>query len=117
MWDFPRYMFGERALSFSQGISETTGAGTGAEAGARMGTEAWASRTALRIRCKSSSEYLRILVVAGGELARGFPPEGQAGWSNNLSPDSGGGEESEGAMEKATEGATERRSWRRRPRP
>ena len=90
-------------------------AGVGTRAGARTGARA--SRTALRILCKSSSEYLRTLLAAGGELARGFLPEGPAGWSDNLSPDSGGGEESGGAIEGATEGATEGRSRRGRPRP
>ena len=75
MWDFPQYTSEERAFSFSQGTSETTRAGTGAGAGAG----ARASKTALRIRCKLSSEYLRTLLAAGGELVRGFPLEGPAG--------------------------------------
>ena len=89
----------------------TTGAGAGAEAGAQ------ASRTVLKIRCKSSSEYLAILVAAAGALARGFAPEGQAGWSDNSSPDSGGEKESGGAIEGAAEEATEGRSRRGRPWP
>ena len=47
--------------------------------GGGSGSGTRASRTALKIRYKSSSEYLRILIAAGGELARGFPPKGQAG--------------------------------------
>ena len=115
MWDIPRYTSGDRAFSFFWGASETTRAGTGA--GARIGAGAQASKTALKIRYKSSLEYLGILVAVGGELARGFPPEGPAGWSNNLSPDLEGGEESRGATEEATEEAMERRSWQGHPRP
>ena len=69
MWDFPRYTSREQAFSFSRGVLETAGAGAGARA----------SRTALKIRCKSFSEYLGMLVAAEGELARGFHPEGLAG--------------------------------------
>ena len=82
-----------------------------------MGAGARAYKTALKIYCKSSLEYLGTLVVAGGELARGFDPKGLAGWSDNLLPDLGGGEESGEAMEGVTEGATEGRSWRERLRP
>ena len=95
MWDFPRYTSGERAFSFSRDTSETTGTGAGAGAGAR------ASRTVLKIRCKSSSEYLGILVSAGD-----FGPRGPSGCSEIS--DSGGGEESGGVSEGATEGVTER---------
>ena len=67
-----------------------------------------ASRTALKIFYKSSSEYLGTLVATTGALAAGgFVPEGPAGWSDNWSPDSGGGEESEGETERTTEGAIE----------
>ena len=89
----------------------TTRAGAGAEAGAQ------ASRTALKIRCKSSSEYFAILVAAAGALARGFALKSQANWSDNLSPDLGDGEESRGAMEGAVEGVTEGHSRRGRLRP
>ena len=82
-----------------------TGAGT--VAGAGVG--ALASKTALQIRYKSSLEYLGILVAATGALARDFVPKSPAGWLNNLSPDSRGGEESEGVAEG--------RSRRERPRP
>ena len=120
MWDFPQYTSGERAFSFFRGTLETTGAGTGVEAGAGTragaGTGARAFKTALRICCKSSLEYLGILVSAEGELARSFAPEGLAGWLNNLSPDSGGGKELRRAMKEATEGATEKHSCRERPR-
>ena len=75
MWDFPRYTSEKRVFSFFRGTSETTGAETGAEAGAG----AQASKTALRIRCKSSSEYLGTLLAAGVELVRVFSPKGSAG--------------------------------------
>ena len=65
-----------------------------------------ASKTALRILCKSSSEYLGTL-VAMEDFGSGVP-------SGCLEiSDSGGGEESGGA----TEGATKGRSRRGRPRP
>ena len=74
-------MSGERAFSFSrgassffQGVSEMTRAETGVGAGAS------ASRTALKIYCKSSLEYLGTLVVAGGALAiKGFDFKGPTG--------------------------------------
>ena len=76
------------------------------------------SRTSLRIFCKSFSEYLGILVAATGASAMGgFAPEGSAGLSDNSLPDSGGGEESGGATERAKEGVTEGRSRRGRPQP
>ena len=79
------------------------------EAAAEVGARA--SRTALKIRCKSSSEYLGILVAAVGALVMGgFVPKGPAGWLDNLSPNSGGGEELGGAMEGAAE---ERLQWGR----
>ena len=117
MWDFLRYTSGERAFSFSRGTSEMTGAGTGAGAEARARIKAQSSRTALRIYCNLSSEYLGTLVTVAGALARSFTPKGQADWLDNLSLDLGGGEKSGGAMEEATEGATEGRSQRGQPRP
>ena len=66
----------------------------------RTGTGARASRTALRICCKSSSEYLGILVLAGD-----FGPRGFLGYSEIS--DSGGGKESGRATKEATEGAME----------
>ena len=84
-------MSGERAFSFSRTL-EMTGAGVGAETGAR------AFKTALKILCKSSLEYLGILVSD-------FGPGGPSGCSKIS--DSGGGEESGGVTEGATEGATE----------
>ena len=92
---------------------ETTGAGTGVGAG----KGAQASRTVLKIRCNSSSAYLGTLVAAGEALAGGFAFEGQAGWSDNLSPDSGGREESGKATERAKKGVMKGRSQQRRPRP
>ena len=83
---------------------------TGAEAGTGAGTQA--SRTALKIRYKSFSEYLGIIVAAGGELARGFSSKGPTGWSDNSSPDLEGRKESGRATEGAMEGATEGRSRR-----
>ena len=97
MWDFLWYTSGKRAFSFSQGTLEMTGAGVGARA----------SRTALKIYCKSSSEYLGILVAAAGD----FSPWGLLGCSENS--DLGGRKEPGGA----TEGAIERRSRQGRLRP
>ena len=75
---------------------------------------AQASRTALRIFCKSSLEYLGTLVLVTGVSATGgFVHEGLAGWSDNLSPNSEGEEALGGAMKEATEG----RSRQGRPRP
>ena len=92
----------KRAFNFSRGTLETTGARAGAEAGAQT------SRTALKIFCKPSSEYLGILVVMTEVLAmEGFVFEGLAGWSDNLSPDLGDGEESGRATERATKRMTE----------
>ena len=96
----------ERAFSFSQDTSATMRAGAGTGTGAGVGIGAPAFRTALRILCKSSSEYLRTLVAIRALVTRGFGPEGLAGWSDNSSPNSGGGEESEGATKGATKGAT-----------
>ena len=98
--------------------------------GAGTGTGARASKTVLKILCKSFSEYLGILVSAGS-----FSPGGLLGCLEIS--DLGGGEESggamegvtegategamegatEGATEEITEGATEGHSWRGRPRP
>ena len=65
-------------------------------------------------RCKSSSEYLGILVAAARALARGFAPKSLASWSNNLSPDLEGGEELRGAIKGATEGRSRQgRPWPR----
>ena len=67
-----------------------SGAGMEAEVEARAGAEtgAQASRTALKILCKSSLEYLRILVAATEASVTGvFVLEGLTGWSDNLSPD------------------------------
>ena len=124
-------MSGERAFSFSwctlatmgagartgAGAGARTGAGAGARTGAGAGIGARVSRTVLRILYKSSSEYLEILLAAKEEFARGFSPEGPAGWSDNLLPNLKGGEKSGGAIEGAMEGATEGRSRRGHPRP
>ena len=89
-------------------VGMRAGTGIGARTGVRTGTGAQASRTALRILCKLSLEYLGTLVAATGASAMGgFAPEGPAGWSDNLSPDSGGRKESRGATERATERTTE----------
>ena len=77
-------------------------------AGARTGARA--SKTALKILCKSSLEYLRTLVAA-----RDFGPGVLSDYSEIS--DSGDREEPREATERATEGATERRSWRGRLRP
>ena len=103
MWDFSLYMFRERAFSLFWGILETAGAKTGVEAGAQV------SRIVLKILCKSSSEYLGILVAASGATAmEDFIFEGSANCSVNLLSNSESGKESGGV----TEGATERYSQR-----
>ena len=85
MWDFPRFTCREWALKFSWGALVTMGArsraGAGAGVGMGVGMEAGAraSKTALKIPCKSSSEYLGILVAARALGTRGFGPEGPAG--------------------------------------
>ena len=91
-------MSGERAFKgLSRGFSEVVGA--------------QASRTVLKIRCKSSSVYLGTGGAAAGITATGkFTPGGPAGWLNNSSPDSGGGKESG----RATEGRSLRRQLRPR---
>ena len=71
------------------------------EAGAKAGAQT--SKTALRIFCKSSSEYLGTLVAVAGDSA----PGGPLGCSKNS--DLGGGEEPEGATGERR--ATKRRSW------
>ena len=118
MWEFPQYMSGERAFSFSRGTSEMTGAGAGAGAG----VGAWTSKTALKIHYKSSSEYLETLVAARRATAMGgFVSEGLAGYLDNLSLNSKDGEKPREVKKRAIEGVTERamegRSWRGRPRP
>ena len=76
----------------------------GAGVGAEVETGPRASRMVLKICCKSSLEYLGMLLAAVGALATGsFVAEGLAGWSDNLSADSGDREETE----KATKGAIE----------
>ena len=91
MWDFSQYMFGERAFNgFFQGSSKLAGAGAGMRAGVGVRT----SRMVLKICCKSFSEYLGTLVVAAGEFGFGS----LLGCSENS--DLGGGEESEGAIER-----------------
>ena len=90
-------MSGEQAFSFFLGTSEATRA----EAGA------WASRTALKIRCKLSSEYLETLIATAGD----FGPRGILGYSEDS--DLGDGEEPEGT----TEGAKGKRSRQKRLRP
>ena len=94
------------------GAGAETGARTGAGARTEVGAGTRASKTVLRICYKLSSEYLGILLVAAGALATGSFIEGSAGWSDNSSPDLGGGEKSGGA----TEGAAEERLRRRHPR-
>ena len=112
MWDFLQYISKERAFNFSRGTLETMRARVGAEVGAQ------ASRTALRILCKSSSKYLETLVAAiGASVMGGFVSKGPAGWLDNLSPDLGGRKESKEAMERAMERAIEGQSRRRRPQP
>ena len=113
-------MSGEQAFSFSQSTLEMTGAKVEAEARAGVGAKvgARASKTALRILCKSSSEYLGILVVVTGASAiEGFVSKGPVRWLDISSPDSEGREESSGATEGVMEGVMEGHSRRRCLRP
>lgn len=74
MKDFPRYTSGDRAFNFFHDALDAM------EAGARVGARVWASKTAIKIRCKSFSEYLKTSVVAARALVtEGFVPEGLAG--------------------------------------
>ena len=101
----------DQVFGFFWGASETIKAGVGAETGAEAEAGARASRTALKILYKSSSEYSGTLVAATGTSAMGsFLFEGLAGWFNNLSLDLGGREETRGATEEATKAVTEGRS-------
>ena len=79
--------------SLFRSSSEAAGAGAGA------GAEIRACRTALRICCKLSLEWLGTLVAAAGD----FAPWGPAGYLENS--DSGGRKELGGA----TEGRSQRR--------
>ena len=118
MWDFLRYTSRERAFGFSQSALETTRAGAGAEARAKVGAEAQASRTALKIHYKSFSEYLGTLVVVAWVSTMGdFISKGPMGYLNNLSPNLGGGKKSERATKRVIEGAMEGCSRQRRPWP
>ena len=68
MWDFLQYTSREQAFNglFRGSLKVTrAGAGESVEAGV------WASRTALRIRCKLFLEYLGISVAATGATALG----------------------------------------------
>ena len=84
-------------------------AGTEARVGTRAEVEtgAQASKTALKIFCKSFSEYLGTLVAAGALAMGGFVFEGPADWLDNSSYDLGDGVE----LERATEKAAEERLW------
>ena len=95
MWDFLRYISGERIFNFFQDTLETT------RARAKARARAQASRTALKIRYKSSLEYLGTLVAAIGD----FSPRSLSGCLEISY--SGVREESERAMKRATEVAME----------
>ena len=70
MWNFSQYKSKERALNgLSQGSSKVTKAGVGARAGIRARTQT--SRTALKIRYKSSSKYLRTLLTVAEATTTG----------------------------------------------
>ena len=74
----------------------------GAGAGARAETGAQASRTALKIYCKSFLEYLGISIAVAGAIAMGsFVLEGSAGCLENSNL--GDREESEEITEEAME--------------
>ena len=96
-------MFREQVFNgLSQGSLEVAGARMGARARVR----AQASKTALRIRCKSSLEYLGTLVVVVEDFSLGDLLD-----CSKIS-DLGGGEGPKGATEEATERVTEGRFWR-----
>ena len=102
MEDFLQYTSGKQVFSLSQGTLEMMR--VGARVGAGVGAGAQASKTVLRILCKSFSEYLNTFVVVIGATAmRGFISKGPTGYSDNLSPNLKDEEESE----KVTKGATE----------
>ena len=84
MWDFPWYTSREWAFSLFQDTLEITGAGMG------VGARAQVSKTVLRIRWKSSLEYLGIS-VAETTVTGGFAPKDPTGYLENF--DSEGGEE------------------------
>ena len=76
-----------------------------------VGAGAQASRTALKIFCKSFLEYLGILLaVTRASAKRSFVLEGLTGWSDHLLSNLGGGEKSKGATKRAAKRAIERRS-------
>ena len=81
MWNFSQYTFREQAFSLLWSALEITRAGT------RVGAEArvWVSKTVLRICCKLSLEYLRILIAAAEIIKmRSFTLEGPAGYLKNF---------------------------------
>ena len=85
MWDFLQYTSRERAFnSLSWGSLEVV------EVEAEAGV--WVSKTVLRIRCKSSLEYLGALIVVAETTAIGvFALENPAGYLENF--DLGDGKE------------------------
>ena len=106
MWEFPQYTLGERAFSSLFWVSleaAEAAVGAGVRAGAR------ASKTALRIQCKLSSEYLETGVAAAKNVDLG----GLLGCFKKFNL--GSREKSGGAIEK--EGVMEKRSWRGQLRP
>ena len=106
MWDFLQYTFRKQAFSLSRDVLEAVEAGTRARVGVGVGVQV--SKIVLKIRCKLSSEYLRIsIAVAGMTKTKSFTPKSLAGYSENS--DLGGREESRGA----SKGAIEKRSWQK----
>ena len=104
MWDFPQYTSKEQAFSgLFRSSLEAVGAGTRAKA--------WASKTALKICCKSFSKYLRTLVAVAGD----FSPKGLLGYLKIS--DLEGGKKPERVTEGAIEGVTEGHSRQKQSRP
>ena len=76
MWDFLQYIFSERAFSLFWGVLEITEVGARVEAGVEARAEAGVevrvqiSRTALKVCCKSSLEYLRTSVALTDKVSK-----------------------------------------------
>ena len=84
------------------GVRARVRRGAKARTGAEMGV--WASRTVLKILCKSSLEYLGTLVVATRAIAiRDFVSMRLMRYLDTLSSNSEGEEDSGRAMEGGTE--------------
>ena len=106
----------KRALSLFRDISKTAGAG--ARVGRGVGVRTQAFKTVLKIFCKSSSEYLRILVAVLRVTVMGdLISKGLVECLINFPPDLRDGKESGGATKRVTERAMEGHFWQRGLRP